>query len=72
MTGQINALRNLSIARPGSYRKKSIDIRIKALSDCILKVKMPPIEIEHSKFVRAEAAFCLANWQNEHAPKVYF
>lgn len=67
--GQVNALRNLSIARLGSYRKKSIDIRIKAFSDCILKVKIPPIEIEHSKFVRAEAAFCLANWQNEHAPK---
>merc|ERR1711871_1866425 len=39
------------------------------MSDCLLHVKSNQIEITHHKFVRSEAAFALARWQCEYAPK---
>ena len=66
--GQITALRQMSNAKPGSNREESARLRIKAISDCLLLVKSSPIEITHHRFIRAEAAFSLAKWQNEHAP----
>jgi hypothetical protein len=60
----------MAVARPGSLKQRAITMRVKAFADCILKARTPPIEMEHSRFVRAEAAFSLAKWQIEHAPNV--
>ena len=48
---------------------RSIDMKVKAMSDCASLVKSSPIEMTHHKYVRAEAALALARWQGENAPK---
>ena len=67
--GQINALRQMTISRPGSMKERPMTMCVKAMSDCLLHVKSNQIEITHHKFVRSEAAFALARWQCEYAPK---
>lgn len=58
---------------------KSIPLQLKALNECLLGVSNnASLSFErsgllmgpHNSFVRAEAAFQLAAWQNERAPKV--
>ena len=58
---------------------KSIPLQLKALNECLLGVSNnASLSFErgglligpHNSYVRAEAAFQLATWQNERAPKV--
>ncbi len=57
----------------GSLAEKSARMQLKACADCILGItgsgfEANPPEPTTSVYVRAEAAFALANWQNEYAP----
>lgn len=54
-------------APAGAAAEKSARVQLKACSDVILGVTTEGMQ-QHSVFVRAEAAFALANWQNENAP----
>ena len=58
---------------------KSIPLQLKALNECLLGVsnnavlsfeRTGVLKGPHNSFVRAEAAFQLASWQNERLPKV--
>ena len=53
---------------PSYALHRLIEMKIKAMCDCILRVKTNPIEMIHHRYVRAEAILALARWQCENAP----
>ena len=60
------------------HHGKCLPLQLKAFAECLLGVSNTSqlafersglITGPHNSFVRSEAAFCLATWQNEHAPR---
>ena len=60
------------------FHGKCLPLQLKAFAECLLGVSNTSqlafersglITGPHNSFVRSEAAFCLATWQNEHAPR---
>lgn len=71
--GQLQALRALGSATPLTESVADTMLRLTALSDCLKEtcfMDKAIDSIKHHVFIRANAAYCLAKYQNEHAPRL--
>lgn len=64
---------NSTRLNPSSLESSKYALKLKAMADCLLCISLAnnpqkTISSGHSMYVRMEAAFALAHWQNEHAP----
>jgi hypothetical protein len=65
--GQICVIRNLAKSPLCKISPQKSQLRVRALYDVLIAASNED-ELTHNIFVRLEAAYALALWQNEHAP----